>query len=123
MVSHCTNHKQFSCSYLHQFNLIASGIINNGPQQFSVNGLQYNKLRKPAIVSTCPFIPVDNNDESSAYSTLLLHTPWSYDGEAQITKYEHNGCRHSREFNSVKPLTRIRRANVSKTSGVRIPYH
>jgi hypothetical protein len=65
--------------------LPASGIINNGPQQFSVNGLQYNKLRKPAIVSTCPFIPVDNNDESSAYSTLLLHTPWSYDGEAQIT--------------------------------------
>lgn len=61
-----------------------SGVIDNGPQQFTVNGLQFNKLRKPAIVSTCPFIPVDNNDETSAYSTLLLHTPWSIDGETKL---------------------------------------
>lgn len=41
-------------------------------------------MRKPAVVSTCPFIPVDNNDETSAYSTLLLHTPWSNGGEAEL---------------------------------------
>jgi hypothetical protein len=40
-------------------------------------------------VNTCPFIPIDNNDENSAYATLLLHTPWSCNGEnALIVGYD-----------------------------------
>jgi PIF1-like helicase len=35
-------------------------------------------------VNTCPFIPIDNNDENSAYATLLLHTPWSCNGESAL---------------------------------------
>ena len=60
------------------------GIIENGPQRFVIKDLQYNKYKKPVIVNTCPFIPVDNNDENSAYATLLLHTPWSCNGETAL---------------------------------------
>jgi hypothetical protein len=41
-------------------------------------------LAKAAIVNTCPFIPIDNNEEDSAYATLLLHTPWPQQGEEHI---------------------------------------
>jgi hypothetical protein len=35
----------------------------------------------PLLVPRMNLVP---NDETSAYSTLLLHTPWSNDGEAQL---------------------------------------
>jgi hypothetical protein len=31
-------------------------------------------------------MPVDHNDERSAYSTLLLHTPWPEAGESGLLK-------------------------------------
>lgn len=61
-----------------------TGIIKDGPQKFTLNGNQFNKLAKPVIVNTCPFIPIDNNEEESAYATLLLHTPWPREGEGYI---------------------------------------
>jgi hypothetical protein len=49
-----------------------------------LNGNQFNKLATPVIVNTCPFIPIDNIEEESAYATLLLHTPWPQQGKEYI---------------------------------------
>jgi PIF1-like helicase len=65
------------------------GIINNGPQLFSVNGLQFSKMAKPVIVNTCPFVPIDNNDEKSAYATLLVHSTWPIEGEEYLIHPEY----------------------------------
>ena len=45
-------------------------------------------MTNPCIVHACPFIPIDNQDEKSAYATLLLHTPWPPNGEDAL--YQEN---------------------------------
>lgn len=57
------------------------GIISNGPTKFLHNGIKYCKLSNPVVINLCPFIPINNNDEDSAYSTILIHTPWPLGGE------------------------------------------
>ena len=85
MVKHLTIIDSKSKLYSQNYKLICYvGLIANGPQKFSHNGLKYNKMATPVIVNTCPFIAIDNNDENSAYGTLLLHTPWPLEGEDAI---------------------------------------
>jgi hypothetical protein len=64
------------------------GVIDNGPSKFVVNGVQFTKLKKLRMVNTCPFVPVDSNDERSAYVTWLLHAPWPPGGEDELIEPE-----------------------------------
>ena len=36
----------------------------------------FTPLKKPKVINMSPYVPIDNRDEQSAFSTLLLHTPW-----------------------------------------------
>ena len=40
------------------------------------------------VINVCPFIPINNDDERSAYSTLLIHTPWPEGGEDSLLDTE-----------------------------------
>ena len=60
------------------------GVIKDGPQKFAINGYQFNKHKKPVIVTTSPFVPIDDKDENSSFSILLMHTPWPFGGEQDI---------------------------------------
>lgn len=33
------------------------------------------------MINLCPYIPFDKTDEQSCYATLLLHVPWTSEGE------------------------------------------
>ena len=63
---------------------IQLGVIKDGPQKFAINGYQFNKHKKTVIVTTSPFVPIDDKDENSSFSILLMHTPWPFGGEQDI---------------------------------------
>ena len=41
----------------------------------------YTRYRKDVMINQCPYIPLNETDEQSCYSTLLLHTIWPIRGE------------------------------------------
>ena len=43
---------------------------------FIINNVYYYPRRKPAVLAICPYRPVDEYNEKSAYSILLLHSKW-----------------------------------------------
>ena len=53
-------------------------------KKFIIDKLVFTKRRHPAVIGLCPYIPVDDADDRSAYSTLLLHVPWPAAGESAI---------------------------------------
>ena len=53
-------------------------------------------MKTPVIVNTCPYVPIDNNDEKSAFATLLLHTPWSIEGENMLLHPEESAVKKLR---------------------------
>ena len=55
-------------------------------QKFMVKKTVYTRLRKDCVVNLCPYIPVNDIDERSCYSTLLVHIPWPCGGEANILR-------------------------------------
>ena len=46
----------------------------------------YTRLRKDCVVNLCPYVPVNDGDERSCYSTLLVHIPWPWGGEEEILR-------------------------------------
>ena len=46
----------------------------------------YTRLRKDCVVNLCPYVPVNDSDERSCYSTLLVHIPWPWGGEEEILR-------------------------------------
>ena len=63
--------------------VIVSTVSN---QKFMVKNLVYTRLRMDCVVNLCPYVPVNDSDERSCYSTLLVHIPWPCGGEANILR-------------------------------------
>jgi hypothetical protein len=51
---------------------------------FLLNGQWYSAHRKLHVVQIRPYVPLNVDDETSAFSTLLLHTIWPPSGEDGI---------------------------------------
>lgn len=68
--------------------------------QFVIGMTVYTVYRKPMVIRMCPYIPVDHDDESSAYSTLLLHIPWPVGGEKMILRGHDNAVDALHELSS-----------------------
>lgn len=63
----------------------AGSVINNGnSDKFSIGNIVYTRRKKNAVINLCPYIPTDMTDETSCYAILLLHVPWSQEGEKCI---------------------------------------
>ena len=61
----------------------ADGFIIS-PKTFIYKGIYYEAHKKKAILRLAPNIPVNENDERSAYSTLLLYSNWGAKGMDSI---------------------------------------
>ena len=55
---------------------------NNG--KFLINKIIYTRLRKDCVVNICPYVPINDSDESSCYSNILMHYPWPLLGENSL---------------------------------------
>ena len=66
----------------------AYGIIisTSKNHKFMINTTVYTRLRKDCVVNLCPYVPVNDSDERSCYSTLLVHIPWPCVGEDEILR-------------------------------------
>jgi hypothetical protein len=71
-------------------------------KKFIVHDTVYTRYRKDCIINQCPYVPLNDSDERSCYSTLLLHTIWPIEGEANIL--------HSFQ-NAVECLRRLKQQN------------
>ena len=47
---------------------------------FRVGDVTFGLMHKASVVNPCPFIPINENDEKSCYSSMLLYIPWSPEG-------------------------------------------
>ena len=56
--------------------------------KFMINSTVYTRLRKDCVINLCPYVPVNDSDERSCYSTLLVHIPWPSGGEEELLR----GC-------------------------------
>ena len=63
-----------------------------------VNELKYCKLSNPVVINICPYIPINNDDEDSAYSTILIHTPWPLGGEDYLLDDEESAVSRLRSL-------------------------
>ena len=54
--------------------------------KFMIQNTVYTRLRKDCVVNLCPYVPVNDSDERSCYSTLLVHIPWPWGGEEEILR-------------------------------------
>jgi PIF1-like helicase len=55
-------------------------------KKFIVQETVYTRYRKDVIINQCPYIPLNEADEQSCYSTLLLHTIWPIEGETNLLR-------------------------------------
>jgi hypothetical protein len=49
-------------------------ILTKNTKKFIVRETVYTRYRQDCVVNQCPYVPLDDIDERSCYSTLLLHT-------------------------------------------------
>ena len=61
-------------------------ILKSSTKKFMVDEIVFTRTKKDCVINLCPHIPVNDNDERSCYSTLLLHTPWPIEGEQSILR-------------------------------------
>lgn len=63
-----------------------SGVINltSETKKFRVQDFVYTRLRKNCVVNLCPHVPINDSDERSCYSSLLIHIPWPIEGEINL---------------------------------------
>jgi len=47
------------------------------PDLFRVGDVVFKRYARARVVRMSPHVPLDNNNERSAYATLLLHAPWT----------------------------------------------
>lgn len=66
----------------------SDGLINDsvGTTKFVVGDIVFTRLRKDCVVNLCPYVPVNDSDERSCYSTILVHIPWPSEGEDHILR-------------------------------------
>jgi hypothetical protein len=56
-------------------------VLTKHTRKFIVHDTVYTRYRKDCIINQCPYVPMNDSDERSCYSTLLLHTIWPIEGE------------------------------------------
>ena len=61
------------------------GIVSP-PNKFIINEIVFKLSKTQIIVNLCPYVPYDEQDERSAYSTLLMHFPWPAEGEINLLR-------------------------------------
>ena len=61
-------------------------ILKIQTKKFIVLETVYTRYRKDVIINQCPYIPLNETDERSCYSTLLLHTIWPIEGEINLLR-------------------------------------
>ena len=66
----------------------SDGIIalSSTSRKFMIMDIVYTRLRKDCVVNLCPYVPLNDMDERSCYSTLLIHIPWPIEGEDNILR-------------------------------------
>jgi hypothetical protein len=71
-------------------------------KSFRINDCIYTKCRqdKEMIVSCQPHFPIDMNDDRCCYGLLLLHLPWSKEGEEGLLGNCQNSIERMHEANS-----------------------
>lgn len=62
----------------------SKGHIENGLQKFQIGEIVYTAYKRPIVINLCPFVPIDDIDERSCYSILIMHTPWPEGGESHL---------------------------------------
>ena len=80
-------------------------------------------------MTTCPFVPIDDKDEDSSFSILLMHTPWPLNGEQDIIPPGHTAVTILQQFKDngelptyVMPmlLRQLTSSNITANQGVPI---
>jgi PIF1-like helicase len=71
-------------------------ILTKNTKKFIVRETVYTRYRQDCVVNQCPYVPLDDSDERSCYSTLLLHTIWPIEGEINVLHGLHSAveCLH-----------------------------
>ena len=66
----------------------SDGIIalSSTSRKFMIMDIVYTRLRKDCVVNLCPYVPLNDMDERSCYSTLLIHITWPIEGEDNILR-------------------------------------
>jgi PIF1-like helicase len=59
-------------------------VLTKHTRKFVVHDTVYTRYRKDCIINQCPYVPLNDSDERSCYSTLLLHTIWPIEGEINM---------------------------------------
>ena len=75
-----------------------NGIIEP-PEKFEIEGIVYSRVKQQIIIHLCPYVPYDIIDERSVYSTLLMHLPWTINGEINLL------LRHVKAVDALKSKT------------------
>lgn len=73
-------------------------------QKFQIGEIVYTLYKRPIVVNMCPFVPIDDIDERSCYSILLMHTPWPEGGEHQLIPEDHTAVSQLRRITIHKML-------------------
>jgi ATP-dependent DNA helicase PIF1 len=78
------NSDKFPAPPLLQVN--SDGVIKDmsNSEKFCVQDMLFTRMKRDCVVNLCPHIPVNDSDERSCYSTLLVHIPWPSGGEKDI---------------------------------------
>ena len=61
-------------------------ILSAASRKFMIKDFVYTRLRKDCVLNLCPYVPLNDKDERSCYSTLLIHIPWPLGGEEDILR-------------------------------------
>jgi DNA replication protein DnaC len=59
-------------------------ILTKNTRKFIVQDTVYTRYRRDCVINQCPYVPLNDSDERSCYSTLLLHTIWPIEGEINV---------------------------------------
>ena len=62
-----------------------TGFIQTSEKSFSAGGYEFTRRRKRAVIHLSPHIPINHDDDRSAYSLLLLHHVWPGGEERALT--------------------------------------
>jgi len=55
---------------------IGTTLCADAPKTFSVDGIRFSLAKTPNVLSLCPYMSYDLDDEASAYAILLMHRVW-----------------------------------------------
>jgi hypothetical protein len=56
-------------------------VLTKLTKKFIVRETVYTRYNKDCVINQCPYVTLNDSDERSCFSTLLLHTVWPIEGE------------------------------------------